>query len=59
VLPALENLSLDELEPSGSARDAMESFIAARQLLGHPIVALRRKRQSLPETESASSSSDE
>jgi len=38
VLPALENLCLDELEPSRSARDAVESFIAARQLSDRPIV---------------------
>jgi len=43
VLPALGNLSLDKPEPSGSARDAMESFIAARQVLDRPIVVLRRK----------------
>ena len=59
VLPALENVSLDELGPPGSAWDAMEPFIAARQLLDHPIVVLRQKRQPLPEIESASSSSDE
>ena len=59
VLPALGNLSLDKPEPSGSARDAVESFIAARQVLDRPIVVLRRKSQSLPETESASSSEDE
>jgi len=35
VLPALENLSLDGLGPSGSARDA-KPFIAARQLTDRP-----------------------
>ena len=59
VLPALQTLSLDELEPPGPTQDTMESFIAARQLLGHPIVVLRQKRQSLPQPESASSSSNE
>ena len=54
VLPALETLSLDELEPSGSAHDNMESFIAARRLLDHSIVALREERQSLPNTDFAS-----
>jgi len=58
VLPALGNISLDEPEPSGSARYAMESFVVARQVLDHPIVLLRRKRQSLRETESASSSDE-
>jgi len=53
VLPVLKNLSLDEPEPSGSARAAMESFIAARELLDRPVVVLRRKIQSLPATGSA------
>jgi len=44
VLPALENLCLDELGPSGSARDAVESFIAARQILGRPIVVQRQNQ---------------
>jgi len=44
VLPALENLFLDELGPSGSARDAVESFIAARQLLDRPIVVQRQNQ---------------
>ena len=44
VLPELENLSLDELKPSGSARDAMESFITARELLDRPVVVQRRNR---------------
>ena len=51
VLPALENVSLDGLEPSGSARDAMGSFIAARQLSHHPVLVQRQKGLSLPETE--------
>ena len=36
VLPALENISLDELGPSGSARDAMEPFIARAGFLIDP-----------------------
>ena len=59
VLPALETLSLDELKPSGSARDAMESFIIARELLDRPTVVQRRKSQSPPATGSASLSPDE
>jgi hypothetical protein len=47
VLPSLQSLSLDELGPSGSARDAMEPFVAARQLSGRPIVVQRRKRQEM------------
>ena len=44
VLPVLENLSLDVLKPSRSVRAAMESFIAARQLSGRPVVVQRQKR---------------
>ena len=47
VLPALENLFLDEFRPSGSARDAVESFIAARQLLDRPIVIQRQNQFNL------------
>jgi hypothetical protein len=37
VLPALENLFLEELEPSGPVQEALGHFIAARQLLGRPV----------------------
>ena len=47
VLPALEHLLLDELRPSGSARDDMEPFIAARQLSGRPIVVKRQNQSHL------------
>jgi hypothetical protein len=46
VLPALENVSLDGLEPSGSARDAMISFVTARQLSDRPVVVQHQKRRS-------------
>jgi len=59
VLPALEHLSLDEIEPSGSARDVMESFIAARRLSDRPVVVQRQKRRSRPKTNSPYSSEDE
>ena len=36
VLPALEHISLDGVEPSGSTRDAIESFIASRRLSDRP-----------------------
>jgi hypothetical protein len=45
VLPELQSLCLDELEPSGSAQDVMQPFVSARQLSDHPIVVQRRKRQ--------------
>jgi F-box-like len=37
VLPALESLFLEELQALGPIWDAIEQFVAARQLLGHPI----------------------
>ena len=37
VLPALESLFLEELYPSGPIQEAIGSFVAARQLLGHPV----------------------
>jgi hypothetical protein len=36
-LPALENLFLEELQPSGPVQEAIGKFIAARALSGHPI----------------------
>jgi hypothetical protein len=42
VLPELQNLSLDELGPSSSARETMEIFVALRRLSDRPIVAQRR-----------------
>ena len=53
VSPALEILSLDELEPSGTPRDNMESFMTAGRLLDHPTAVLRQKRESLPNTDSS------
>ena len=37
VLPALQNLFLVELRPSGPVQQAIELFVYARQLFGHPI----------------------
>jgi hypothetical protein len=37
LLPALESLFLEELEPSGPVQEAIGQFIAARRLSGHPI----------------------
>jgi len=39
VLPALQNLSFREyrLQPWGPVKEAIEKFIAARQLYGHPV----------------------
>jgi len=38
VLPALRNLSLEGLQPAGPVQTAIQSFVASRQLSGHPIV---------------------
>jgi hypothetical protein len=38
VLLALENLFLEDLQPSGHDHEAVRQFVAARQLLGHPVV---------------------
>ena len=37
VLPTLEGLFLEDLPPSGPVKEAIGQFIAARQLLGHPV----------------------
>ena len=37
VLPALETLFLNELQPSGRTQEAIEQFVATRRLLGHPV----------------------
>jgi hypothetical protein len=38
VFPALRNLSLEGLQPSGPAHDAVTSFITVRELTDHPVV---------------------
>jgi len=37
LLPALESLFLEELEPSGPVQEAIGDFVAAQQLLGQPV----------------------
>jgi hypothetical protein len=37
VLPALQSIFLEELHPPGPVREAIEKFVATRQLAGHPI----------------------
>ena len=41
VLPALESLFLEDFAPSRPVREAIEQFVAARQLLGHPVAVSR------------------
>jgi hypothetical protein len=38
VLPALQNLFIEELEPSGTIREALDQFVAARQLSSLPVL---------------------
>ena len=37
VWPALQSLFLEELHPSGPVQEAMDKFVAARNVAGHPI----------------------
>ena len=44
VLPALQSLSLEDLQPSGPVQEGMAKFIATRQLSGHPITVSLSER---------------
>jgi hypothetical protein len=37
VLPALQNLYLDGLQPSGPVQEGIQQFVAARQVTSHPL----------------------
>ena len=41
LLPALESLGLQELQPSGAVWKAIGHFVGARQLLGYPVAVSR------------------
>jgi hypothetical protein len=41
VLPILQNIFLEELEPSGPVQEAIAQFVAARQVTNHPIAVSR------------------
>jgi hypothetical protein len=45
VLPALESLFLEDLWPSGPVEKTIGNFVAARQLLGHPVAVSRWERE--------------
>jgi hypothetical protein len=45
VLPALQNIFLEEPLPSGPAWEAIEQFTSARQLAGHPIAVSRWEKR--------------
>jgi hypothetical protein len=44
VLPTLENIFLEGLQPSGPLQEGIEKFIAARQLTSHPVAVSRWDR---------------
>ena len=45
VLPVLQSLHLEEPHQSGPVQEAIGRFVAARQLVGHPIAVTRWKRK--------------
>jgi hypothetical protein len=47
VLPALENIFLEEPQPSGPVQEAVAEFVAARQLLGRPVAVSHWNREVL------------
>jgi hypothetical protein len=44
ALPALRNIFLEGLQPSGRVHEGIGKFVAARQLSGHPIAVSRWRR---------------
>jgi hypothetical protein len=44
VLPTLENIFLEGLQPSGPVQEGIGKFVAARQVTSHPIVVSRWDR---------------
>jgi hypothetical protein len=48
VLPALRTLSLEGLQPFEPVEEAIKSFVASRELSGHPVVVQPWERQSSP-----------
>jgi hypothetical protein len=47
VLPALESLFLEDLQPSGPVQEAIRTFVAERQLLGHAVTVSNWNGRSL------------
>jgi hypothetical protein len=45
LLPTLQSISLERLQPSGPVQEAIGKFVAARQLSGHPIAISRWDRE--------------
>jgi hypothetical protein len=49
ALPALQTLFLGGTDLSGPVREAIEEFVAARQLAGHPIAVSSWEKEYIPE----------
>jgi hypothetical protein len=45
VLPTLQNVFIEELQPSGPVQEGVGKFVAARQLTSHPIAVSRWDRE--------------
>jgi len=41
ILPTLQNIFVEGLEPSGLVQEGIRQFVAARQVAGHPIAVSR------------------
>ena len=41
VLPTLQNIFLEEPQPSGTVQEGIQQFVAARQVTSHPIAVSR------------------
>ena len=41
LLPVLQNIFLEDLQPSGLVLEGIEQFVAARQLVSHPVSVSR------------------
>jgi len=50
VLPVLQNLFLEGFQPSEPVLEAIEPFLAARQISDHPIVVQLWAREGMPES---------
>jgi hypothetical protein len=57
VLPALQTLFLRDLSLSGPVQDAIDEFVAARQLAGHPVAVSRWRWETDSESDESSNES--
>ena len=59
VLPTLQTLFLEEPIPSGPVQEAIEQFVAARQLAGHSLIISRWDREADEGSEPSDESDDD